>query len=110
MPTPDQLVRLVDSNQSVTLDLDEADLADDARFRTAIITQLSPFYPDITHALIQRETADGATRASVTKRAGTKGASADVLARLVASPEEHDPAQLLAWELQPCRYARRPRS
>ena len=98
MSTP-VTVRLADSNQSVTLDLDDADLADEARFRTAIITQLSPFYPDIAYADIRRETDDGAIRASVTKRAGTKGGANDVLARLVVSPEEHDPAQLLAWEL-----------
>ena len=98
MSTP-VLVRLADSNQTVTLDLNEADLTDDARFRTAIITQLSPFYPDIAHADIRRETTDGATHATVTKRAGTKGGSGDVLACLTASPEECDPAQFLAWEL-----------
>ena len=92
-------VRLVDSNQNITLSLDEEDLADDSRFKAAIMTQLSPFYPDIAHADIRRETTNDSTSASITKRAGTKGTPADVLAALIALPEEINAAQTLAWEL-----------
>src|SRR5690348_6456105 len=98
MPTP-VLVRLTESNQSVTLTLDEAEVADETRFRTAIITQLGPFYPDIAAADIRREDRDGNPGAVVTKRAGTKGGPHAVCSVLRTLPEEVNPAQVLAWDL-----------
>jgi hypothetical protein len=58
---------------------------------------LSPFYPELANAEIERELVDGTWIVKVTKRAGTKGSgSSPVLRVLMAAREEINPA--LVWQ------------
>ena len=58
---------------------------------------LAPFVPWIANAQIERKEQEGQTVLNIIKRADTKGSGADVLAALIAAPEELNPAVAL-WK------------
>lgn len=69
----------------------------DATLRQALL----PFFPELGTADIQRDPEkDGTIRIRVTKKAGTKGSSANILAELAVIPAEINPALHLAWQLK----------
>jgi hypothetical protein len=69
---------------------------DDQRLREA----LTPFYPEMANAEITRTEKDGKLIVEMSKRAGTKGCYADVLAALCSAPEQINPALVMQHKLQ----------
>jgi hypothetical protein len=81
----------------ITTDGREFELNDDIAGNNEKLREaLSPFYPELANADIDRELVDGVWIVKVTKRAGTKGAgNSTVIFALAAAPEEINPALVL---------------
>jgi hypothetical protein len=82
----------------ITTDGSEFQLSDEIAGNNEKLREaLSPFYPELANAEIERELVDGTWIVKVTKRAGTKGSgSSPVLRVLMAAREEINPA--LVWQ------------
>lgn len=76
-------------------EIDNSIAADDNLIRQS----LTPFYPAVANATINRETKDDQEIITIVKRAGTKGMSTP-LEQLLNSPEEINPALRMAWRLR----------
>ena len=85
------MVTVMLENQEINLPAEVG--ANDDLVRAA----LAPFVPWIVNARIERREQDGTTVLTVVKRADTKGSAADVIAALIAAPEEMNPA-IAMWK------------
>ena len=60
---------------------------------------LTPFYPEVATADINREEKDGVTLIRIVKKAGTKG-GLNILQNLIESEQTLNPALTLSWQLK----------
>lgn len=78
----------------------EIPLADEvAAFDQTLRDTLTPFYPEVATADINREEKDGVTLIRMVKKAGSKG-GLNILQSLIESEQSLNPALTLSWQLK----------